>query len=106
MGYLTLRLRGVFFAIATLALAIVLETLVVNWDYVGGVTGAYVLRAREIAPFGDYVEFLFFVMLCSRSSPSRWRAGSSDRRPGAASRPSATTRWRPNAPAYRRCASS
>ena len=34
MGYLTLRLRGVYFAIATLALAIVLETLIVNWDYV------------------------------------------------------------------------
>ena len=63
MGYLTLRLRGVFFAIATLAMAIVLETLVVNWDYVGGATGAYILRAREIAPFGDYIEFLFFVML-------------------------------------------
>ena len=63
MGYLTLRLRGVFFAIATLALAIVLETLILNWDYVGGATGAYILRAREIAPFGDYVEFLFFVML-------------------------------------------
>ena len=63
MGYLTLRLRGVFFAIATLAMAIVLETLIVNWDYVGGATGAYILRAREIAPFGDYVEFLFFVML-------------------------------------------
>ena len=62
MGYLTLRLRGVFFAIATLALAIVLGTLVVNWDYVGGATGAYILRARKIAPFGDYVEFLFFVM--------------------------------------------
>jgi branched-chain amino acid transport system permease protein len=33
-GYLTLRLRGVYFAIATLALAIVLETLVANWGYV------------------------------------------------------------------------
>ena len=63
MGYLTLRLRGVFFAIATLALAIVLETLIINWDYVGGATGAYIIRSREIAPFGDYVEFLFFVML-------------------------------------------
>ena len=31
-GYLTLRLRGAFFAIATLALAVVLQTLVVNWD--------------------------------------------------------------------------
>src|ERR1700722_13449806 len=35
-GYLTLRLRGAFFAIATLAMAVVLQTLIVNWDYVGG----------------------------------------------------------------------
>ena len=63
MGYLTLRLRGVFFAIATLAMAIVLETLIINWEFVGGATGAYILRSREQAPFGDYIEFLFFVML-------------------------------------------
>ncbi|HEX8808541.1 MAG TPA: branched-chain amino acid ABC transporter permease, partial [Xanthobacteraceae bacterium] len=44
MGYLTLRLRGAFFAIATLALAVVLQTLVVNWDYVGGSRGAYIIR--------------------------------------------------------------
>ncbi len=44
MGYLTLRLRGAFFAIATLALAVVLQTLVVNWDFVGGSSGAYVVR--------------------------------------------------------------
>src|SRR5262245_14515223 len=31
MGYLTLRLRGAFFSIATLALAVVLATLVTNW---------------------------------------------------------------------------
>src|SRR5215467_9079863 len=43
-GYLTLRLRGAFFAIATLALAVVLQTLVVNWNYVGGSRGAYVIR--------------------------------------------------------------
>ena len=49
MGYLTLRLRGAFFAIATLALAVVLETLVVNWDYVGGSRGAYIVRPEEIA---------------------------------------------------------
>ena len=42
MGYLTLRLRGAFFAIATLALAVVLQTLIVNWDYVGGSRGAYI----------------------------------------------------------------
>src|SRR6266566_2372959 len=41
-GYLTLRLRGVFFAIATLALAVVVQTLVVNWDFVGGSRGIYI----------------------------------------------------------------
>src|ERR1700759_2485005 len=42
-GYLTLRLRGAFFAIATLALAVVLQTLVINWDFVGGSRGAYIV---------------------------------------------------------------
>src|SRR3989337_932123 len=36
IGYLTLRLRGVFFSIATLALSVVLMTVVSNWEYVGG----------------------------------------------------------------------
>jgi len=63
MGYLTLRLRGAFFAIATLALAVVLETLIVNWDYVGGSRGAYIVRPETFAPFGNYVRYLFLVML-------------------------------------------
>jgi len=63
MGYLTLRLRGSFFAIATLALAVVLETLVVNWDYVGGSRGAYIVRPEQIAPIGNYVRYLFLLML-------------------------------------------
>jgi branched-chain amino acid transport system permease protein len=63
MGYLTLRLRGAFFAIATLALAVVLQTLVVNWDYVGGSRGAYVVRPEEIALLGNYIRYLFVVMM-------------------------------------------
>jgi branched-chain amino acid transport system permease protein len=63
MGYLTLRLRGAFFAIATLALAVVMETLVVNWDYVGGSRGAYIIRPEEIAPIGNYIRYLFLIML-------------------------------------------
>jgi len=63
MGYLTLRLRGAFFAIATLALAVVLETLVVNWDYVGGSRGAYIIRPEEIEPIGNYIRYLFLIML-------------------------------------------
>jgi branched-chain amino acid transport system permease protein len=62
MGYLTLRLRGAFFSIATLALAVVLQTLVVNWDYVGGSRGAYVIRPEEIAPIGNYARYLFLIM--------------------------------------------
>ncbi|MBV1699129.1 MAG: branched-chain amino acid ABC transporter permease [Hyphomicrobiales bacterium] len=62
-GYLTLRMRGAFFAIATLALAVVLETLVVNWDYVGGSRGAYIVRPETIAPFGSYIKYLFAIML-------------------------------------------
>jgi len=63
MGYLTLRLRGAFFSIATLALAVVLETLVVNWDFVGGSRGAYIIRPEEIAPLGNYIRYLFLIML-------------------------------------------
>src|SRR5882672_148586 len=63
MGYLTLRLRGAFFAIATLALAVVLQTLVVNWDYVGGSRGAYIIRPNEIAVIGSYIQYLFLLML-------------------------------------------
>jgi branched-chain amino acid transport system permease protein len=62
-AYLTLRLRGVFFAIATLALAIVLQTLVMNWDFVGGPLGYYSVRPDEIAGFPSYVNYLFVVML-------------------------------------------
>lgn len=62
-GYLTLRLRGVFFAIATLALAIVLQTLVMNWEFVGGPLGVYVIRPEASPGFPSYVNFLFAVML-------------------------------------------
>jgi branched-chain amino acid transport system permease protein len=62
-GYLTLRLRGVYFAIATLALAIVFETFVTNWQYVGGATGAYIVTPQAVLFFDDYIEFLFVLIL-------------------------------------------
>jgi branched-chain amino acid transport system permease protein len=62
IGYLTLRLRGVFFSIATLALSIVLQTLVINWDYVGGSKGVTVIRPSPPL-FGSHVKFLFAVMV-------------------------------------------
>jgi branched-chain amino acid transport system permease protein len=63
MGYLTLRLRGVFFAIATLAMAIVAQTLIVNWDYVGGSRGIYIIRPQQAPIHGNYVEYLYSLML-------------------------------------------
>jgi branched-chain amino acid transport system permease protein len=62
IGYLTLRLRGVFFSIATLALSVVLQTVMVNWEYVGGSRGMSVIRPSG-PPFGNYVVFLFTVMV-------------------------------------------
>jgi branched-chain amino acid transport system permease protein len=62
MGYLTLRLRGVYFAIATLALAEVLFAFVVNWEYVGGARGAYVIPAQPPLGFRSTGRLLFSVM--------------------------------------------
>jgi branched-chain amino acid transport system permease protein len=64
MGYLTLRLRGTFFSIATLAMAVVAQTLITNWNFVGGSRGAYIIRPANSPIFpGDYIQYLFLVML-------------------------------------------
>jgi branched-chain amino acid transport system permease protein len=62
-GYLTLRLRGVFFAIATLALAVVVQTLIVNWDYVGGSRGIYMIRPPKAPLGGSYIQYLYTLMM-------------------------------------------
>jgi branched-chain amino acid transport system permease protein len=63
MGYLTLRLRGAFFAIATLALAVVLQTFIVNWSFVGGARGAYIIPPSTVPLIGPYIRYLFLIML-------------------------------------------
>jgi branched-chain amino acid transport system permease protein len=64
MGYLTLRLRGTFFSIATLAMAVVAQTLITNWNFVGGSRGAYIIRPADSPIFpGDYIQYLFTIML-------------------------------------------
>jgi len=68
-GYLTLRLRGVYFAIATLALAIVFQTFMNNWGYVGAAKGTSILTPDPpqflwgYVSFSSYVKYLFVVML-------------------------------------------
>jgi branched-chain amino acid transport system permease protein len=61
VGLLTLRMRGIFFSIATIALAIVIETTITNWRFVGGAAGIQLQRPPVMAPFDSYVKLLFFV---------------------------------------------
>jgi len=61
-GLLTLRLRGIFFAIATIALVVMMETVFVAWRYAGGATGLQLLRPAPTAPFESYIKMLFVLM--------------------------------------------
>ena len=54
VGLLTLRLRGIFFAIATVAVIFIMETLMINWRYVGGAHRLQLVRPEVIAPFSAY----------------------------------------------------
>jgi len=62
VGVMTLRLRGIFFAIATVAVVFIMETLMINWRYVGGATGLQLQRPEVMAPFATYARMLFFLM--------------------------------------------
>jgi len=61
-GALTMRLRGIYFSIATVAIALICETAVVNWAFVGGARGTTVLQPPAPEMFGSYNRWLFFVM--------------------------------------------
>lgn len=61
VGLLTLRMQGIFFSIATIALTIVIETSVTNWRYLGGAAGIQLQRPPVTPPFHSYVQLLFFV---------------------------------------------
>ncbi|MFH1240936.1 MAG: branched-chain amino acid ABC transporter permease [Pseudomonadota bacterium] len=63
LGYLTIRVRGIFFAISTLAVAIIIQMIIVNSIWLGGASGLYIFRPEPIPPFSDYLEFLFALML-------------------------------------------
>jgi branched-chain amino acid transport system permease protein len=39
-----------------------METLMVNWRYVGGATGLQLAAPGVMAPFGSYTRMLFVVM--------------------------------------------
>jgi branched-chain amino acid transport system permease protein len=62
VGALTLRLRGIFFSIATVAIAVICETVVVNWPLVGGARGMAVLQPAPPDLFASYNRMLFMLM--------------------------------------------
>ncbi len=62
IGAMTLRLRGIFFSIATVAIAVICETLVLNWGFVGGARGATVLQPAAPVFFASYTRMLFVAM--------------------------------------------
>jgi len=62
IGLLSLRLRGIFFSIATVAMAIICETIIMNSEFLGGAKGVQMTRPDPIAPFASYTKMLFFVM--------------------------------------------
>src|SRR2546429_1041452 len=61
IGYLTLRWKGVFFSIATFALSVVLQTVIINWEYVGGEKGYALIRPP--APFFRSWGVLLFTLM-------------------------------------------
>ena len=61
IGLLTLRMRGIFFSIATVAISIIIETCIINWKFVGGATGIQLQRPPVTLPFDSYVKMLFVV---------------------------------------------
>jgi branched-chain amino acid transport system permease protein len=62
VGLLTLRLRGIFFSIATVALIFILEAVINNWRYLGAATGVQITRPATWGPFESYTRMLFVVM--------------------------------------------
>ena len=62
VGYLSLRLRGIYYSIATIAVAVILEAIVLNWPLVGDARGLSVTRPPAPAGFTNYTSFLFVVM--------------------------------------------
>lgn len=63
LGWLTLRVQGVYFAIATIALVIMLETVVHNIEYLGGARGLALIAPEPPAWAAGRTQFIFLVIL-------------------------------------------
>ena len=62
VGILSVRLRGIYYSIATIAVAVILEAVVLNWPLVGAARGLPITRPAAPAGFASYTSFLFVLM--------------------------------------------
>lgn len=62
VGYLSARMRGMYFSLVTIAVAVLIDTIVVNMPYLGGARGLPVLPPQPPALFLTNTRYLFFVM--------------------------------------------
>ena len=85
-------------------MAIVFETFVNNWAYVGGATSAYILTPETVLFFDNYIEFLFALILFLALMAIALARHLKISRIGQGWPRSATTSSRRNAPACRPCA--
>ncbi|MDA4128898.1 MAG: branched-chain amino acid ABC transporter permease [Thaumarchaeota archaeon] len=62
IGYSSLRLRGVYFAIATLAATTLVQSIVLNTPALGSAVGLYIRFPAAPAIYGNLIELLFVAM--------------------------------------------
>lgn len=59
IGYPSFRLRGHYFAIATIAIGEIVQTIMINWDAMGGARGMQLPILRETTPGETLLNFQF-----------------------------------------------
>jgi branched-chain amino acid transport system permease protein len=72
LGLLTLRMQGIFFSIATIALTIVIETSITNWRYVGGAAGIQMQRPVVMELFFVQALLVVLAVAVSRYIQNSW----------------------------------
>jgi len=63
VGYSTLRLKGIYFAMTSLAVAVMIQMFIVNTTELGGSRGLYIFTPKPPPPYYSYTEYLFVFML-------------------------------------------
>ncbi len=63
IGYLSIRVRGIYFSISTIAVSTIIQMVILNTPYLGGAKGFKIIRPPAMPPFSNYIQFLFLLIL-------------------------------------------